>query len=258
MISYLTDKVYILQIKCICHSLSLAIEKAFDKLPCSMGYLLHEIPKWFSKSSIRREEFIKLFNVMNGDGNFVTPPPFTKLCATRWLVRGKVLSRILSNWYELNAYFSCIENNCDSKMKYKARELKQMTSDPVLFWYGHFALPVINEFEQLNSFFQHENADPDLAMSQLNLQRRSLLLRVFDSSGRQLSLENVDFGAKFKREVTNFLTKEKNSWIALEKLEKSRRDVSQCFWKPFRKLTKDFQATETFLTSSSIFHQSMF
>ena len=46
-----------IKMTCICHSLSLCVMHAFEKLPSSLGFLLSEIPKWFSKSSIRREAY---------------------------------------------------------------------------------------------------------------------------------------------------------------------------------------------------------
>ena len=53
------------KVKCICHSLALCVQHAFDKLTANLGFLLSEIPKWFSKSCIRREAYKSLFNVMH-------------------------------------------------------------------------------------------------------------------------------------------------------------------------------------------------
>ena len=47
-----------LQVKCICHSLALCVQHSFDKLPSSLGFLLAEIPKWFSKSTLRFQNAI--------------------------------------------------------------------------------------------------------------------------------------------------------------------------------------------------------
>eukprot|EP00794_Sanderia_malayensis_P002936 gene2936-biopygen2413 len=96
-----------IQVKCICHSLALCIKYAFETLPSSLGFLLSEIPKWFSKSTVRREAFKTLFNVMNaGNDRMGTPLPFQKSSTTRWLVRGKVVYNCLVNWEELKAYFA--------------------------------------------------------------------------------------------------------------------------------------------------------
>lgn len=56
-----------IKMTCICHSLSLCVMHAFEKLPSSLGFLLAEIPKWFSKSSVRREAYKELYEVMSPD-----------------------------------------------------------------------------------------------------------------------------------------------------------------------------------------------
>ena len=51
------DSPHCIQLKCICHSLALCIQRAFAELPSNLGYLLKEIPAWFSHSTLRREAF---------------------------------------------------------------------------------------------------------------------------------------------------------------------------------------------------------
>ncbi|KAK3887018.1 hypothetical protein Pcinc_008900 [Petrolisthes cinctipes] len=83
---------------CTYHSLALCIQKGFEKLPSSLGFMLLEIPKWFRKSSLKREIYKMLFETMNmGEERAGTPLPFMSLSATRWLVRGKVIYNILVN-----------------------------------------------------------------------------------------------------------------------------------------------------------------
>jgi hypothetical protein len=88
-----------IKMTCICHSLALCVQHAFEKLPSSLGFLLAEIPKWFSKSTIRREAYKTLYELMSPDDD--QAPPFEKYSKTRWLVRGKVIFKILMNWEEL-------------------------------------------------------------------------------------------------------------------------------------------------------------
>ena len=52
---------------CICHSLALCIKHAFEKMPSNLGFLLCEIPKWFSKSTLRRDKYKTPFETLNGD-----------------------------------------------------------------------------------------------------------------------------------------------------------------------------------------------
>ena len=84
-----------IKMKCICHSLALCVKHAFEKLPSSLGFLLAEIPKWFSKSTMGREAFKMLYEVMSPDDD--QKVPFEGHSTTRWLVRGKVIFRILMN-----------------------------------------------------------------------------------------------------------------------------------------------------------------
>ena len=53
------------QVKRICYSLALCVQVAFNKLPSNLGFLLHEVPKWFSKSQVRRKAYKDLFPIMN-------------------------------------------------------------------------------------------------------------------------------------------------------------------------------------------------
>ena len=53
-------------IKCLCHSLSLCIKHAFETMPENLGFMLSEIPKWFSKSVVRRDAYKQLFTAFKG------------------------------------------------------------------------------------------------------------------------------------------------------------------------------------------------
>ena len=114
------------QLKCICHSLALCIDNAVSKLPSNIAFLLLEIPHWFRNSSLRRENNIDLFNVINAATESETaryaPLPFEKSFFTRWLARGKVMFNILMNWEELKAYFICAElSTSNFRSRFKAR-----------------------------------------------------------------------------------------------------------------------------------------
>ena len=86
-------------IKCICHSSALYIKNAFEKVPSNLGFMLSEIPRWFSKSILRREACKELFETFEGSVESSTLPlPFQKFSQTRWLVRGKEIFNILVTW----------------------------------------------------------------------------------------------------------------------------------------------------------------
>ena len=211
-----------IKLTCICHSLSLCVQHAFEKLPSSLGFLLAEIPKWFSKSTIRREAYKSLYEVMSPDEEQV--PPFEKYSATRWLVRGKLIFRLLMNWNELQAYFTVAQPASTQNARYKARMLLDMLSDPILYLYFHFVSPVVTEFERVNAFFQATDADPEEMFTELDTHYKSLRGRVFDIEGKQLAIENVDLGGKFQFEATKFISTQQDSIVAKAKvLEVKRR-----------------------------------
>ena len=211
-----------LLVPCICHSLALSIAHALDKLPSHLGHLLSEIPRWFGNSALRQDTFKTLFDIMDPNGERAgTPTPFQKLSATRWLVRGKVIFAILTNWEELKAYFLCTENaqTLNSDQHYRARAIKDMLHDPTNFLYFTFVGPVVSEFEQVNAFFQATSADPELMVKELDQHLTSLKARVYDSTGTPRSLTDVDFGSKFILEVNKYLAFFKNSGAARQKME---------------------------------------
>ncbi|XP_059096020.1 uncharacterized protein LOC131890641 [Tigriopus californicus] len=43
--------------KCVCHSLALCVEKAFDVLPSHIGFLMAEVSAWFGRSPLWKEEY---------------------------------------------------------------------------------------------------------------------------------------------------------------------------------------------------------
>ena len=104
---------FCVQLKCICHSLALCIQYAVSKIQSNIGFLLSEIPNWFSHSEFRQEAYKELFRVMNTATEF-EPKPTTHLAFenpsfTRWLVRGKFMFNVLMNWEEPKAYFTSAE-----------------------------------------------------------------------------------------------------------------------------------------------------
>ena len=194
--------------KCICHSLALCIKHAFEKLPANLGFLLSEIPKWFSKSTIRREAYQDLFKVINGnDETIKATGAFQKNSTTRWLVRGKLLYSILVSWEELKTYFSIAELEADASRRYKARLIAEMLKDNVNILYFHFVTPIVNEFDRVNAFFQATDLDPDCMIKELNLFYNSLTSRVYLPDGSNVATDKVDYGAKYLFERNEMVRK---------------------------------------------------
>ena len=72
-------------VKCVCHSLDLVVKHAFEVMPSNLGYLITEVPAFFSKSNIRRNDYKQLYAVMNPDDvGYLCP--FKRFSKTRWLV----------------------------------------------------------------------------------------------------------------------------------------------------------------------------
>lgn len=189
--------------KCVCHSLALCVQKAFEVLPSNLGYLLVEIPGWFSHSTLRRKNYIKLFEALREEENEKSKLnlPFMKASSTRWLVRGRIIKRLLENWQELKAYFKCAMQEGSQEVRYKARTLCDMLHDDVNYFYFLFLSPIVLEFEKINAFFQSLNADPEKMHKELDLHHKALKSRVVNTQGQRLSIAMTDFGARFGNEI---------------------------------------------------------
>ena len=213
-----------IQVKCICHYLALCVKHAFDKLPSRLGFLLSEIPKCFSKSTVRRDAFTTLFNVMDaGNARMGTPSPFQKSSTTRWLVRGKIIYDCLVNWEELRAYFTVAIPETNQESRCKARTLWDMLNDRIIFLYFHFVSPLVTEFERVNALFQATDADPEEMSKELLSHSKSLQARINDSDGSTLPIEKVDFGGKFEEETRAFLSSQADAVSALDKIKELKQ-----------------------------------
>ncbi|XP_076049704.1 uncharacterized protein LOC143030440 [Oratosquilla oratoria] len=194
------------QVKCICHSLALCVKHAFEKLPSCLGFLISEIPKWFSKSTVRRAAYKQLFSIMDPtEERKGTSLPFQQASQTRWLARGKVMYSILMNWEELKAYFMCAEQASGADARYKARMISDILNDPINYWYFHCVTPIVMEFEGVNSYFQATDADPQSMEGELAQHHHSLRARVFSPDESELAISEVDFGARFAMKVERYI-----------------------------------------------------
>ena len=188
------------QFKCVCHSLSLCIQHAGEKLTSNIGFLINEIPHWFSHSEMSREACKHLLKPMNPPNiestgtDKTTPFPFVKPSVTRLLARGKVMYNILANWDELLAYFTVAEQSKSMRInaRYKARLLIEMLLDKVNYLYFSFSTPIVQEFKKVNALFQQTSADPHELSSELNRHHQSLLNRLYLPNGSMKSLGDID------------------------------------------------------------------
>ncbi|CAH2101180.1 unnamed protein product [Euphydryas editha] len=109
-------------IRCICHSLQLAVSHASESnLPRNIEFLIRETYKWFSISLKRRDEYKALFQTINCGEE---PLKILKVCETRWLSIKPAVVRILAQWEELKLHFALARDKC-----YTAGLLWEMYSD---------------------------------------------------------------------------------------------------------------------------------
>ncbi len=229
-------------LRCTCHSLALCIQHAFAKLPSNLGFLLAEIPKFFCNSTIRRHEFFSLYKSMNEEECKISP--FQRLCATRWLVRGKAMRSVLHNWKELKQYFVQVEKECGLEARLKAKMIASDLGNPFVHLYFVFAEPLVAEFERINQLFQGEKVDPEKVFSELDRHFRSLKARVQDHQGRALATSQVDFGAQFLAEANSYLCNHKTP-DAVSKIqdvkEKCRSMLEECLEQVEKRLPENIK-----------------
>jgi hypothetical protein len=118
------------------------------------------------------------------------PAPFQKYSKTRWLVRGKVLHRILINWEELLAYFQALVTTASSSVRYKVRVLIDMMRDHQNYLYVVFLIPTVREYKRLNADFQKTNPDLLYLHNQLEIQYKSMKERTEYAGGAKKGIKN--------------------------------------------------------------------
>ena len=194
--------------KCVCHSLALCVKYAFELLPSCIGFMLSFVPKWFANSDKRRTIYQTLFDTMNNnteENEVVKRTPFMKLSFTRWLVRGRVLKRILTSWNYLKQYFQEALPSCSQQQRYKVRQILEMLNDDMNRLVFEFATPIVLAAETVNAFFQSKNADAYEMFTELETYSKTLKARVINHMNCFKNIGNVDFGRKFEMEVGKIL-----------------------------------------------------
>ena len=109
----------------------------------------------------------------------------------------------------MKSYFSIAELEGNAQVRFKARLISDMLKDPINLLYFHFLCPIVGEFEKVNMFFQATNLEPYDMMSELKLFYDSFKSRVMTSSGTELPVKDVQFGAKFLFEASLLMEQHK-------------------------------------------------
>lgn len=142
-------------IKCVCHSLQLAVSHATsDTLPRVLEYLVSETYNWFSRSSIRKYNYNNLYKTLN---NGKKPKKIVQAANTRWLSIELAISSILDQYLELKTHFEMVRI---SEKCYNAELLHNMYKDEVNLLYLLFLKPILHNVQQVNKAFEGNNVDP--------------------------------------------------------------------------------------------------
>lgn len=177
---------HILLIRCVCHSLQLAVSHAVSgTLPRHLEFLCSETYGWFSKSYARQTSYAALYKTIN-DGH--EPLKIVRACATRWLSIETAVSRLMEQWVELKTHFevSRLNEKC-----YTAEMLYGMFSNDINLAYFQFLLPVLTELQYVNKAFQSNSSNPVKLLDDLTLLVKSVIKRVvmpsFNTENKELS-----------------------------------------------------------------------
>lgn len=145
---------HLILIRCICHSLQLAVSAASKEfVPRNLEFLIRETYSWFPHSALRQSEYKKLYNVMN-EGH--EPLKIVMACNTRWLSIESAVNRIHNQWHELKAHFDIarLKEKC-----YTAEVLYNMYSDRTNYIFLCFLKPVLHDVQLVNKAFESKTAD---------------------------------------------------------------------------------------------------
>nr|CAI5851669.1 unnamed protein product [Callosobruchus analis] len=97
----------LLLVRCVCHSLQLAVSSAAKDLPRNLEFLLKETYDWFSRSPSRQMLYKTLYNTIN-DGEDLNK--ITQVSNTRWLSIGSAVSHVHKQWLELKTHFELLNS----------------------------------------------------------------------------------------------------------------------------------------------------
>lgn len=142
-------------VRCVCHSLQLAVSAASKKeLPEGLEFLIKESHNWFANSSIRRKRYAQIYELIN---NEKTPLNIPKMSNTRWLSIERAVNVILKSWLELKLLFNTLkpEEKC-----FVSCTLKDMYNDSSNFLYLTYLSFVLSKVQKVNLSFESNESDP--------------------------------------------------------------------------------------------------
>lgn len=169
----------LVHIRCVCHSLQLAVSHACSEtMPRNLEFLVSETYNWFARSSSRQQAYIDLFKLIN-DGH--EPLKIVRACQTRWLSIASAVQRLCDQWLELKTHFGLTKS---SERCYTSEMLHSLYSDEYDHAYLFFLKSVLNEVQRVNKIFESNDCDPTKLLQDLTLLIENLVNRVILPSNR--------------------------------------------------------------------------
>ncbi|KAL0860066.1 hypothetical protein ABMA27_010381 [Loxostege sticticalis] len=164
---------HLILIRCVWHSLQLPVTHASENsLPRTVEFLVREIYKWFSVSPKRRDEYKKIYELINcGEA----PLKITKVCDTRWLSIEPAVTKILSQWEELKLHFNLARGNENC---YAAELIYNMLQDNKHYLYLIFLRSVLNDVQIAIKAFEGEDSNPLKLLNTLKTLIQSVSQRI--------------------------------------------------------------------------------
>lgn len=137
---------YCVFIKCVCHSVALAVSHACKVFPRSIEQLVKEVYNYFSSSSKRQRDFAEFQKFTNSEEHKIL-----RHHDIRWLSLHACVNRILEQWDALKLYFHA-EYLLDKKQHVSVEFLHNCLNDNNLklyFYFLDFVLPIVNKFNKI-------------------------------------------------------------------------------------------------------------
>ena len=164
---------HLILIKCVCHSLQLAVSYAVkETLPRNLDFLIKNTYNWFSHSAMRHLKYKEIYCLLN-EG--IPPLKLVQVSQTRWLSIEVAISRMLNQWLELKTHFEMVRS---SERCYDAELLYSMFNDKTNYVFLLFLKPILQEVQRVNKNFEAENHDPSKLLSDLHHLLQSLCSKV--------------------------------------------------------------------------------
>lgn len=241
-------------IRCVCHSLQLAVSHASkEALPRCLEFLVAETYKWFAHSSSRQASYKQLYETINENR---APLKILNNCATRWLSIEPAIGRVLNQWLELKTHFGIARL---SEKCYTAEILYDMYKDEKNLLYILALHPVLVQVQQVNKAFESNITDKTKLFEDLTRLIKSIArILMLQSSRVDPILSNIEgsldpepnLGYRFEKKVMELNTE---NIISKDDVKNIRKRSQQFLLHLFQQLKQRLPENITLLKHMSCF-----